>query len=60
MKDIRFEGVSYNPIWIARHSVTQFVKKCETLKMNITEEKAKELYHLVCPKKTTKAEEKEA
>lgn len=56
-RDIKYNGIGFNAIWIRRHTEAEFVEKCIVLFPKLNEKQAKELYSIAnlndSPKPTT-------
>lgn len=43
-KDLKYNGIGFNAIWIRKHNEADFVAKCIVLFPKLNEKQAKELY----------------
>ena len=46
-KDLKYNGIGFNAIWIRKHNESDFVAKCIVLFPKLNEKQAKELYKLI-------------
>ena len=43
-KDLKYNGIGFNAIWIRKHNESDFIAKCIVLFPKLNEKQAKELY----------------